>query len=90
MKQGIRRSLSKEQQLLFLDLEREGYDVVLANSGHFKIRMTRERKDALRQKGFDVDAAPCQVVMHATASDHRAMRNALTILRRIGYDPKKS
>ena len=88
MKQGIRRSVSKEQQSLFLDLEREGYDVVLANSGHFKIRMTPERKDVLRKAGFDVEAAPCQVVRHATASDHRAMRNALSVLRRIGYTPK--
>lgn len=79
------RAHRKEVNDLVADLQRSGYLVEYGGSGHIKVRMSPERRVKLAVSGFDVDAAPALVSLPSTASDHRALRNARQMLRRIGY-----
>ena len=64
----------KEIRQLIKELEKQGFRVTQAGSGHFIAWPP------------DVEVRP--VTIPSTPSDYRSMRNTLADLRRAGFEPK--
>ena len=62
---------SSEMKALCKRLTAQGFDVAIARNGHYKVVAPDGRK--------------CQIA--ATPRENRGVLNAITRLKRIGYDP---
>lgn len=64
-------SRTKEMKALRQRLESQGFDVAVARNGHYRVVAPDGRK--------------CQIA--STPRENRGVLNAITRLKRIGYDP---